>query len=181
MVLGFFYERTEVHGSVLQWGLDGHGWVLHCSRSGGLSWISQLRSLKRSPFGRWHTTSLVFIPPPHGFVHWGRHTERSHFIDASLWIKKKELTAMFSCQNMPVLCETTLVCPSYLSPAAIHPLWTWPRFAGSLLAGSAAIFTAVGRVAVLILAHYHTPLEASCTCAGALFLCFFNRDKRAQK
>lgn len=26
-VFGFFvfYERTEVHGSVLQWGLDGHG------------------------------------------------------------------------------------------------------------------------------------------------------------
>lgn len=101
---------------------------------------------------------------------------RCKFVD-----EKKELTAMFSCQNMPVLCETTLVCPSYLSPAAIHPLWTWPWFAGSLLAGSAAIFTAVGRVAVLILAHYHTPLEASCTCAGALFLGFFNRDKRARK
>lgn len=67
--MSIFYERTELHGSVLQWGLDGHGWVLHCSRSGGLSWISQLRSLKRSPFGRWHTTSLVFIPPPHGLVH----------------------------------------------------------------------------------------------------------------
>lgn len=64
-----FYERTELHGSVLQWGLEGHGWVLHCSWSGGLSWISQLRSLKRSPVGRWHTTSLVFIPPPHGLVH----------------------------------------------------------------------------------------------------------------
>lgn len=167
---------------MLQWGLDGHGWVLHCSRSGGLSWISQLRSLKRSPFGRWHTTSLVFIPPPHGFVHWGRHTERSHFIDASLWVKKKKgadrhvFMSKYAC-----LMWDYLMCPSYLSPAAIHPLWTWPRFAGSLLAGSAAIFTAVGRVAVLILAHYHTPLEASCTCAGALFLCFFNRDKRAQK
>lgn len=47
-----FYDRTELQGSALQWGLEGHGWVLHCSRSGGLSWISQLRSLKRSPFGR---------------------------------------------------------------------------------------------------------------------------------
>lgn len=66
------YERTELQGSALQWGFEGHGWVLHCSRSGGLSWISQLRSLKRSPFGRWHTTSLVLMPPPHGLVHWGR-------------------------------------------------------------------------------------------------------------
>lgn len=47
-----FHERTELHGSVLQCGLDEHGCVLHCSRSGGLSWISQLRSLKRSPLGR---------------------------------------------------------------------------------------------------------------------------------
>lgn len=70
-----FYERTELHGSVLQWGLDGHDWVLHCSRSGGLSRISQLRSLKRSPLGRWHATSRVFIPPPQDFVHCGRKEE----------------------------------------------------------------------------------------------------------
>lgn len=74
-----FYERTELQGSALQWGLEGHGWVLHCSRSGGLSWISQLRSLKRSPFGRWHTTSLVLMPPPHGLVHWGQQERRKWF------------------------------------------------------------------------------------------------------
>lgn len=40
--------------------------------------------------------------------------------------KKTGADRHFSCENMPVLCETTLVCPSYLSPAAVHPLWTWP-------------------------------------------------------
>lgn len=177
----FFYERTEVHGSVLQWGLDGHGWVLHCSRSGGLSWISQLRSLKRSPFGRWHTTSLVFIPPPHGFVHWGRHTERSHFIDASLWIKKKRadshvFMSKYACLMWDYFSVSFLPLPSCHTPTVdmapirrifarwvgcdLHSCWqgsrshpgTLPHAAGSLL-------------------HM---------CWSTVFV-FFNRDKRAQK
>lgn len=54
-----------------------------------------------------------------------------------------------------------------LSPVAIDPLRTRPRLTGSLLIGSAAILTAVGRVTVLVLANYYTSLEASCTSAGA--------------
>lgn len=82
-----FYERTELQVSALQWGFEGHGWVLHCSRSGGLSWISQLRSLKRSPFGRWHTTSLVLIPPPHGLVHWGQQGQ-TRMVRISTWFER---------------------------------------------------------------------------------------------
>lgn len=65
-----YYGRTELHGSALQW---EQGCTLHCSRSGGLSRISQLWSLKRSPPDRWQTTRRVFIPPPQAFEHY-RHT-----------------------------------------------------------------------------------------------------------
>lgn len=89
-----FHERTELHGSVLQCGLDEHGCVLHCSRSGGLSWISQLRSLKRSPLGRWHTTSLVLVPPPHGLVHWRKDFVFDMRIREETKGKKKTLSSI---------------------------------------------------------------------------------------
>lgn len=59
-------------------------------------------------------------------------------------------------------------CSSYLSPVAIDPLWTRARLAGPLLVGPTAILTAVGRITIFILTHHHSPLETSCTCAGAL-------------
>lgn len=57
---------------------------------------------------------------------------------------------------------------SHLAPVAVDPLRTRARFAGSLLVGPAAVLTAAGRVAVLVLAHHDAPLEASCARAGAL-------------
>jgi len=71
----------------------------------------------------------------------------------------------------PVSAEETVNCDlmSYLPPVAIDPLWTRARLTGPLLIGPAAILTAVGRVAVLVLAHDHAPLESSRTRAGALF------------
>lgn len=67
--------------------------------------------------------------------------------------------------------------PSYLPPAAIDPLWTRPGLTGLLLIGPTVILTVVGSVAILILAHYYTPLETSRTCTGALLL---QREKNAQ-
>lgn len=165
------YERTELHGSVLHCALDGHGWVLHCSRSGGLSWISQLRSVKRSPLGRWHATNLVFIPPPHGLVHWRQQEEKLCFTcgHEENWASPKWVYSFLSVLGSNDLMKApALCCVSYLSPVAIDPLWTRPWLAGLLLVGPAAILTVVGSVAILILAHHYTPLETSCTSTGAL-------------
>jgi len=52
---------------------------------------------------------------------------------------------------------------SYLTPAAIEPLRAGAGLTGALLYGLSAFITAVGRVAVLILTHHHTPLESSGT------------------
>lgn len=86
---------SEDGGHLLRKGLfsfqSGHGWVLHCSRSGGLSWISQLRSLNRSPFGRWHTTNLVLMPPPHGLVHWG---EKKTYVCYGDVVEKMEMDSL---------------------------------------------------------------------------------------
>lgn len=58
--------------------------------------------------------------------------------------------------------------PSHLSPVAVDPLRARTRLAGALLAGPTAVLAVVGRVAVLILADHHPPLEATGACAGTL-------------
>lgn len=72
--------------------------------------------------------------------------------------------------------------PSHLSPVAVDPLRARARLAGALLAGSTAVLAVVGRVAVLILADHHPPLETAGARAGTLHgaerasvitICFF--------
>lgn len=57
---------------------------------------------------------------------------------------------------------------SHLPPVAVDPLRARTRLAGALLAGPAAVLAVVGRVAVLILANHHPPLEAAGARAGTL-------------
>ena len=59
---------------------------------------------------------------------------------------------------------------SHLSPVSVDPLRTRPRLAGALLDGLGALLAVVGRVAVLVLAHDHTSLEAAGTRARALMM-----------
>lgn len=72
------YGRTELQGPVFQAASRGQSCILHCSRSGGLSRISQLRSVNLSPLGSWQATNLVRVPPPHGLVHWKKAEDTDH-------------------------------------------------------------------------------------------------------
>lgn len=83
------YGRTELQGPALQAASLGQSCTLHCSLSGGLSRISQLRSVNLSPLGRWHTTSRVLVPAPHGFVHWKSAKDRA----ITAWVAETLLTS----------------------------------------------------------------------------------------
>lgn len=58
--------------------------------------------------------------------------------------------------------------PPHLSPAAISPLRTRARFAGSLLIGFYSLHAVVCGVSVFILTHNHTPLGPTSTGTGTL-------------
>lgn len=99
------------------------------------------------------------MPPPHGLVHCEGETPPGG--GESTFDTREQRTET----NWT---EKSLRLPSHLSPVAVDPLRARARLAGALLAGSTAVLAVVGRVAVLILADHHPPLETAGARAGTL-------------